>query len=348
MDRILPNILATFTGTRQKTEIVWYKNNWIGNMFRLWEMIFWCRVGVVWQGGARVDSNGREYQVFGTWENAAVFFEDWIRGLRPRLVPVRMVIPVLQPAHGIPMLSSPFLFAVAFDTTAITTYGASPRTVSVTVTGSNTIMFATGVSGTDVINSKTYNSVSLTNINKTSYGAPSGRNGMTLDYLIAPTTGSNTLSYGSSSGSLGAACDTFSGAKQTSQPDSSNVVNDDAEKATITLSTTCVVSDCMLVGGVIDEEGVGGTAGLNTTRDQRSDQGLTWGHSTATVASGSQSIVFAFVPTVRSAWTIASIAPFVTAGPTNVKTWDGVTQSTGIKTYLDLALASVKSVNGVT
>ncbi len=35
------------------------------------------------------------------------------------------------------------------------------------------------------------------------------------------------------------------------------------------------------------------------------------------------------------------------AGPANVKTWDGVTQSTGIKTYFGVALASVKSVNGV-
>jgi hypothetical protein len=36
----------------------------------------------------------------------------------------------------------------------------------------------------------------------------------------------------------------------------------------------------------------------------------------------------------------------VPVGPTTVKTWDGVTQSTGIKTYLGVALASVKSVNG--
>ncbi len=38
--------------------------------------------------------------------------------------------------------------------------------------------------------------------------------------------------------------------------------------------------------------------------------------------------------------------PFV-AGPTNVKTFDGVTQSTGVKTYLGVAVASVKSVDGI-
>jgi hypothetical protein len=34
------------------------------------------------------------------------------------------------------------------------------------------------------------------------------------------------------------------------------------------------------------------------------------------------------------------------AGPTTVKTWDGVTQSTGIKTYLTASLATTKTVNG--
>ncbi len=38
----------------------------------------------------------------------------------------------------------------------------------------------------------------------------------------------------------------------------------------------------------------------------------------------------------------------VPSGPTNVKTFDGVTQSTGIKTYLGVALSSTKSVDGIT
>lgn len=39
--------------------------------------------------------------------------------------------------------------------------------------------------------------------------------------------------------------------------------------------------------------------------------------------------------------------PFVAPGPTNVKTWDAVTQSTGIKTYEGVVLASTKTVIGV-
>lgn len=40
--------------------------------------------------------------------------------------------------------------------------------------------------------------------------------------------------------------------------------------------------------------------------------------------------------------------PDVPVGPANVKSFDGVTQSTGIKTYLGVAKASVKTVDGIT
>lgn len=36
------------------------------------------------------------------------------------------------------------------------------------------------------------------------------------------------------------------------------------------------------------------------------------------------------------------------SGPTTVKTWDGITQSTGIKEYFGVALANVKTVDGAT
>jgi hypothetical protein len=40
-------------------------------------------------------------------------------------------------------------------------------------------------------------------------------------------------------------------------------------------------------------------------------------------------------------------ATCVASGPTNVKTWDGITQSTGVKQYFGVDLANVKTVNGV-
>lgn len=44
----------------------------------------------------------------------------------------------------------------------------------------------------------------------------------------------------------------------------------------------------------------------------------------------------------------AGLAYPLVLGPVNVKTWNGVTQSTGVKTYNGIATASVKSVNGIT
>ena len=44
---------------------------------------------------------------------------------------------------------------------------------------------------------------------------------------------------------------------------------------------------------------------------------------------------------------VVEVKEAVAAGPANVKTWDGVTQATGIKTYFGVGLANVKTVNGV-
>ncbi len=60
---------------------------------------------------------------------------------------------------------------------------------------------------------------------------------------------------------------------------------------------------------------------------------------------------------ITNTWTISGGAPkggFVVyvkevaaAGPANVKTWDGVTQSTAIKTYLGNTVANTKTVDGI-
>ncbi len=78
---------------------------------------------------------------------------------------------------------------------------------------------------------------------------------------------------------------------------------------------------------------VRGHTGQNSTVGNAAystDTGSTWvgfsGYSTPTTVNGTA----------------------VAAGPANVKTKDGITQSTGIKTYMGVVIASVKSVEGVT
>lgn len=57
-------------------------------------------------------------------------------------------------------------------------------------------------------------------------------------------------------------------------------------------------------------------------------------------------------PTIQTSPVLAAATNLkytvASADGTATKTWDGITQSTGIKTYMGIALASVKSVNGIT
>lgn len=64
------------------------------------------------------------------------------------------------------------------------------------------------------------------------------------------------------------------------------------------------------------------------------------------LSTGSQSMTYNESPAEGFAAGMVSFAPAVAAGPTTVKTWDGITQSTGIKTYFGVDLANVKTVDG--
>lgn len=73
-----------------------------------------------------------------------------------------------------------------------------------------------------------------------------------------------------------------------------------------------------------------------------------------TNAAGGMKQYNGFSSSVLSSFSTSGLGVFgiyyyaAAAGPTTVKTWDGVTQSTGIKTYFGVTLANVKSVNGAT
>jgi hypothetical protein len=306
MKWILPKILCEITrAPRYKPDIEW-SNLVVYNAFRVYEAIFWRRVGIKAEASTAIDFDGNVTRKFFTLEAKLCHIEVLVREWIAQLKRIRVVHPQMVTTTGV-RLQLPYSFAIAYDATAITTFGASPKTVSHTVTGSNTLLHGTAVDLNNVVNSFTYNSVSLTRINESSY--PGTRYGVASYYLIAPSSGANTLSAGTSSGNLGAACISFSGAKQSAQPDSSGTQNETSQVSTATLTTTVVAADSMIVGTLCDEEGVGGTAGTNTTRAQRSDQGLTYGYSTATVGTGNQSIVFTFSPTIIYGSAYASFAP---------------------------------------
>jgi hypothetical protein len=197
--------------------------------------------------------------------------------------------------------------AIAYDATSVgTQVNDSTLSWSHTCTGSNRILFVSCMSNTsDDLTGVTYNSVSMTQVGKIQL--PSSGRWQYLYYLIAPATGSNTITVTASGTTfLQGTATSYTGAKQSGQPDSSNT--NSGTSTSITASTTVVASNCWLVMGSGDNVG-GESAGAGTTL-RNSTNGNAISDSNATVSTGSQSLALT-ISSGRWGAIIASIAPSV-------------------------------------
>lgn len=216
--------------------------------------------------------------------------------------------------------------AIAFDAAA--NGSASPGTsitFSHTCTGSDLILLVfVGQGGTnaDSVTGITYNSVSMT---RALFQAGS-TTAIWAYYLINPSTGANNVVV-SSSGSVffRASSVSYTGAKQSSQPDATD--GDAVASGTSTTTTLTTVADnCWTVCGV-ESNGAGSTpaasTGINATRDTigtlfvvgDSDGGITpAGSNSMTWTSTSQELTSIQV----------SIAPSVTVTPNKRLTLLGI------------------------
>lgn len=211
-----------------------------------------------------------------------------------------------------------------YDSSSKGSFGTSPSW-SHTTSGSNRILivFVGGASDPGV-SGITYNSVAMTKFAETTYPG-SGYAGFSGWYLINPASGTNTIAV-TSSGNCTAIASSFTGAKQSGQPDSFGVNNNASGTSSLAVSTTVVAADCLLVGGVSEDQGSGATGGTNTTVRDFTGQGLNIADSgTSTIGTGSQALNY----TMGGSWLFrgitASIAPVAASGPTSVKTVNGVT-----------------------
>lgn len=139
--------------------------------------------------------------------------------------------------------------AIAHDTT--TDGGATTGTSlswSHTCTGDNLILFVAtqgGVSEGEKVTGVTYDSVAMTKI--ASVTEPGDSRVVQLWYLIAPSTGSNSVVVTlGSSGEVNAASTSYTGARQSSQPDNSTT-NTATNNAGITTSLTPTIDDCWTI-----------------------------------------------------------------------------------------------------
>lgn len=234
--------------------------------------------------------------------------------------------------------------AIAFVSAATVASGSNTGGLSgsFTVSGANPFLLAYswGGFGSDTTSGITYNGVALTRIG---FVQCPGDRYVSVWYLAAPATGSNTLaSSGANLYELVAAC--YSGVDQSSPIDSSNTATTSGGNP-FTFSTTVVATGCWLVTAG-KTNGANPTAGSGTINRVVNDAGIF--DSNGTVGTGSQSLSLSNGTGANLGFVIASIKPAAAAGPANVKTFDGVTQSTGISTYFGNTVANTKSVNGIT
>lgn len=294
-----------------------------------------------------VDAKGRQTTVYRcySFESVCALFEQRVRGLMPKWKPIKIWVPQLAIGGEVSNMPSPFMFAVALDTSGESlAAGTSTVTLSFTCTGSNLILFSERGVDNPLTSSQTYNSVSMTAI----AADQSTQGGVTLealDYLVAPATGANNLVLTASGSSGGKSIDaaSYSGVAQNA-PATTNTLTPSNAASPLSISITTSVTDSWLVLGF----GISGTASAGTNSVIRQQEASYHGagiadSNSAQGAPGSKTMTLTYGGILWQNGMIAEIAP---APTTFIKTFNGLTKAS-IKTINGVAIASVKTINGV-
>jgi hypothetical protein len=238
--------------------------------------------------------------------------------------------------------------AIAFDAAASSTaLSANSVTYAHTVSGTDRILFVSVIAttGSSAL-AATYNGVSCTRIGS-EVATPTSGSRLALFYLINPATGTHNV-VASCTGVVavvGGSSASYTGAKQTGQPDANN----SATGSSLTASTavTVVGTGCWIVSGLINDADNFANTGTNYSKraPTGSASSITIGDSAGTVGTGSQTVSV----TINSGspnWAIvsASIAAVPATGPANLKSLD-TNVAANIKSYNTNTLANVKSIN---
>lgn len=247
----------------------------------------------------------------------------YARVLRPREKVFTLVVLLflfVAPAHA--------SAAIAFDAqsssdTGTWTTSASSDSWSHTISGSDRILFVnvriydTGASNRSV-STISFNGVALTKVNSITAAVEGATQDGELWYLVAPATGTHTITVtltGSVS-HMASSAFSYTGVDQTNPIDSNNTGQNNTGTATFTLSTTVVKSNCWLVGGAMARDSGPPGAGSGTTlRGLNSGSWTTGADSNGTVGTGSQSLSFTHASGKWPVVNIASIAPVSAAAP---------------------------------
>lgn len=212
--------------------------------------------------------------------------------------------------------------------------------------GSNRLLvvfvnLSTNPGGGDVVTGVTYNGVAMTQVTKLNNSDATYTNRWNYAYiLVNPDVGTHSVVVScSSSQSIGAMSISYTGAKQTGQPDSYNS-GTTASAASHTINTTVVASNCWLAG-VATATLTRPTAGSGFTTSYNDSAGNSlYGDTNGTVGTGSQGMTSSQSPNGAFTTIVLSIAPTTSVDYTATFT-ETVTMSepgfikAGTKTLLD-------------
>lgn len=272
--------------TRHPREVVspgidfqWSKKLWVHNVFRVYEMLFGRRAGV--RPDHAAGTNGEQYSY--SWENLLAVYENIIRNLFI-LPKFRIVyVPQLQLAGMVRMGVSPFRFAIALDTSALSTeVNNTGQSWSHTQTGSNLILFAYDVAEsttTDPYSNMTYNSVAMTVGNSKA----SANRFCKAWYLTGAATGAHTIQPTLTSQFNQGASASYTGVNQSTVDNTSTASGTTANPV---FTITPVAANCWTISGYVSDV-TAGTAGTGTTTRQSGGAPMAIGDSNAPVTGGS-------------------------------------------------------------
>lgn len=323
--RLLAQILTEITQSRRQKVVAgvdfqWARNSYTYNAFRIFELIFWRRAGIRHETTVK-KIDGITFTFAHSWESLLAISEQKLRETFSfHWKPIRIYIPMLLTPQGIPIPTSPYLFAIAFDNSAQNSGAITNISTPYTVTGSNPFLVLAGMAnklgGDSWPTNATYAGVNMTKL-ESALTTCNSNQWNAFYYLFAPATGSNTiaLTWVGTPVVENVFWSSYSGTHQ-SALDSSATLGSVAGTATSFNATTNVVAtNCWLITNTDNDQTAptitGGTARQTIGSNQISD-------SNTTVGTGSQSIGFSWTPAAHWYYQVISISPPASAVTTTV------------------------------
>ena len=207
--------------------------------------------------------------------------------------------------------------AIALDSSGTVALSGSPSTGTINNAGGNILFFFINGDIDDTVTSVTYNGVGMTLVQKAN-AAPGTSRWQYLYYMVGPATGSNTVQVNVSATNIGLAngkFGSFSGAKQTDQPDASGTNTTSGAHTSQSKTLTTVADNCWWIGVMHTNIATQQTdTGDGEFLTDAADSFSTYYSNGAKTPAGNVTMSCTFAASTYSEAIIASFSPAVATG----------------------------------